>query len=117
MALAVILMFPEHKAGPIKLPLLIATARIYNFLNVEKKYYKGLFKYVSRYIILSYYNESVASLLYSRFFEPKIPCNLIKAHLLGVKKTIEPVKNNPKFFARLMVRQNPKGFFLWLAAI
>lgn len=104
MALAVVLIFPKYKAGPIKLLPLIATARIYNSLNVEKKYYKRLFKCVSRYIILNYYDENVASLLYSGFFELKMPCNLIRAHLLGVKKTIEPVKNNFKLFARLIIR-------------
>jgi len=107
-----ILIFPKYKINPIKLLPLIATARIYNFLNVEKKYYKGLSKYVNRYIILNYYNEGVASLLYNRFFEPKIFYNLIRAYLLGIKKIIEPVKNNLKLFAYLMVRQNLKGFFL-----
>jgi len=100
----VILIFPKYKTGPIKLLPLIVTARIYNFLNVEKKYYKKLFKYINRYIILNYYNEDVASLLYNGFFELKIPYNLIKAHLLGVKKIIKPVKNNLKLFARLIIK-------------
>jgi len=97
-------MFSKYKISPIKLLPLVVIARIYNFLNVEKKYYKGLFKYVSRYIILNYYDEGVASLLYNKFFELKIPYNLIRAYLLGVKKIIEPVKNNLKLFARLIVK-------------
>lgn len=117
MALAVVLMFPKHRAGPIKLPPLVATARIHSSPNVEEKYYKGLSRCVSRCITLSCCDEGVASLLCSGFFEPKMPCNLIGAHLLGVRKAIEPVRNNPKLFARLMVKQNPKGSSLWLAAI
>jgi len=104
MALIIILIFPKYKTGPIKLLPLIATARIYNSLNVKKKYYKRLFKCVNRYIILNCYDEGVAFLLYNRFFELKMFCNLIRTYLFGVKKIIEPVKNNLKLFARLIVR-------------
>jgi len=104
MTLIIILIFPKYKINSIKFLFLIVITRIYNFLNVEKKYYKGLSKCVNRYIILNYYNKSVVSLLYNRFFEPKILYNLIKAYLLGVKKAIEPVKNNLKLFARLIIK-------------
>jgi len=117
MALAVVLMFPEHRAGPIKLPPLAATARIHGSPGVEENYYKSLYGCVSRCITLSCCDEGIASLLCSGFFEPKVPCNLIGAHFLGVRKAIEPVKSNPKVFARLMVRQNPIASSLWLAAI
>ncbi len=117
MALAVVLMFPEHRAGPIKLSPLAATARIHGSPGVEEKYYKRLSRCVSRCITLSCCDEGIASLLCSGFFEPKIPCNLIGAHLLGIRKAIEPMKSDPKVFARLMVGQNPKASFLWLAAI
>lgn len=117
MALAVVLMFPEYRTGPIKLSPLVATARVYSSPDVEEKYYKELSRCVSRCIILSCCDEGVASLLCSGFFEPRVPCNLIGAHLLGVRKAIEPVRSDPKLFARLMVRHNPKGSSLWLAAI
>jgi len=100
----VVLIFLKYKINSIKLLPLVVTARIYYFLNVEKNYYKKLFKYVNRYIILNYYDEGVASLLYNRFFEPKLFYNLIRVYLLDVKKVIEFVKNNLKLFARLMVR-------------
>ena len=62
-------------------------------------------------------DEGIASLLCSAFFEPKVPCNLIRAHLSGVRKAIEPARSDPKVFARPMARQNPKISALWLAAI
>jgi hypothetical protein len=103
-ALTVILIFLKYKISSIKFLPLLATTRFYNSLNVEKKYYKELFKYISRCITLNYYDESVAFLLYSKFFEFKVPCNLIKIYLFGVKKVIEFVKNNLKLFARLIIR-------------
>jgi hypothetical protein len=78
---------------------------------------EGLSRCVSRCTTLSCCDEGVASLLCSGFFEPRVPCNLIGAHLLGVRKAIEPVRSDPKLFARLMVKQNPKGSSSWLAAI
>ena len=55
--------------------------------------------------------------LHIAFFEPNEPCNLIGAHLSGVRKAIEPAKSDLKVLARLMARQNPKPSALWLAAI
>lgn len=107
-ALTIVLIFPEYRAGPIKLAPLAPLEDMRYSLGVEEQYYKKLSEYLSQYITLSYYDEGIASLLYSRLFEPKVSYNLIKAHLFGVKKAIEPVKNNPKAFARLMVGQNSK---------
>lgn len=41
-ALAAVLMFPEYRAGPIKLPPLVSLEKIHCSSSVEKKYYKRL---------------------------------------------------------------------------
>lgn len=117
MMLAVILMFPKHRADSIKLSSLIATARIHDSSDVEEKYYKRLFRCVSQCITLSCCDEDIAFLLCSEFFELKILCNLVKIHLLNIRKVIESMKSDSKVFARLIIEQNSKVFFLWLAAI
>ena len=117
MALAVVLMSSNSRAGPIKLPPLAATEGATCYSGVDEKYYKRLSKCLSRCITLSCCDEGIASLLCSAFFEPKVPCNLIGAHLSGVRKAIEPARSDSKVFARLMARKNPKISALWLAAI
>ena len=113
MALAVVLMSPKCRAEP---PPLATPEGVYCYLGVDEKYYKRLSKCLSRRITLSCCDEGIASLLCSAFFEPKVPCNLIGAHLSGVRKAIQPARNNLKVFARLMARQHPKICALWLAA-
>ncbi|KAL9128707.1 MAG: hypothetical protein Q9217_002668 [Psora testacea] len=117
MALAVVLMFPEYKDGPIKLPPLAVPEGVYTSAVDDIEFYQSLSKCLSRCITLSCCDEGIASLLCGGLFEPRVPCNLIGAHLLGVRKAIEPLKNDPKTFARLIVRQNPRLSALWLAAI
>lgn len=116
-ALAVVLTIPELGAGPIKLPPVAAPEEIHHPSGVEEEYCKPLFECLNRCITLSCCQEGITSLLCSVFFEPRIPCNLIGSHMLGVKKAIEPVRSKPKDFARLMVRQNARISSLWLAAI
>ena len=117
MALTVVLMFPEHRAGLIKLAPLAPPEDMRCSPGVEEQYYTRLSECLSQCITLSCCDEGIASLLYSGFFESKVSCNLIGAHLFGVRKAVEPVKSDPKAFARLIVGQNPKISSLWLAAI
>ena len=114
MALAVVLISPKYRAEP---PPSATPKGVHCYSGVDEKYYKRLSKCFSRCITLSCCDEGIASLLCSAFFEPKVPCNLIGAHLSGVRKAIEPARNDPKVFARLMTRQSTKISALWLAAI
>lgn len=116
MALAVVMMFPGHEDGPIKLQPVAALEGTQHAPDFDEKYYKQLFSYLGRCITLSCCDEGTASLLCSRFFEPSVPCNLVGSHLLGVRNAIEPVRNDPRVFARLMMGHNPVNC-LWLAAI
>ena len=113
MALAVILMSPKYRAKP---PPLASPESVDCYSGVDEKYYKRLSKCLSRCITLSCCNEGITSLLCSAFFEPKVPCNLVGAHLSGVRKAIEPARNDPKIFTRLIARRNPKSSALWLTA-
>ena len=86
-------MSSKYKTNSIKSSPLAASEGVYRYSGVDEKYYKRLFKYLNRYITLSCCDEGIASLLCSAFFEPKVPCNLIGAHLSGVRKAIEPARS------------------------
>ena len=117
MALAVVLISPKYRAGTIKPPPLATPEGVYSYSGVDEKYYERLSKCLSRCITLSCCDEGIASLLCSSFFEPNVPCNLIGAHLSGVRKVIEPARSDLKILFRLMARRNSKLSALWLAAI
>ena len=116
-ALAVVLMEPSYRAGPIVSPPSAAPEDVYRSSGTDEKFYKRLFKSLSRCITLSCCDEGITSLLCIAFFEPRVSCNLIGAHVSGVRKAIEPARSDAKVFARLVVRQNPKTSALWLAAM
>lgn len=46
-----------------------------------------------------------------------MPCNLLGAHLSGVTKALNPLKDNPRILAPLIARKSPKISPLWLATI
>ena len=117
MALAVVLMHPKYRAGPIVSPPSVALEDVHRSSGADENFYKRLSKNLSRCITLSCCDECIDSLLCSAFFEPRVPCNLLGAHVSGVRKAIEPARSDAKVFARLMVRQNPKTSALWLAAM
>ena len=117
LALAVVLMFPEHREGSMKLRPVAAQESTYGPSGVDEKFCKRFYQCLNQCITLSCCDEGIPSLLCSVFFEPSVPCNLIGAHLLGVEKAIEPVKSKPEVFARLMVGKNARISPMWLAAI
>lgn len=84
MALAVVLMFLEHKLKPTRLaPLAMPLIMPLGCLDppFEKQYFASLFECLDQCITLSYCEEEIASLLCSAIFEPNVPCNLVGAHL------------------------------------
>jgi hypothetical protein len=83
----------------------------------EDDLYNKLYNRLSNCITLSCSAEGIDSLLCSIFFEPTVPCNLIGAHLSGVKKAMEPLKNDPRSLAPLVAKKYPKISPLWLATI
>jgi len=120
LALAVVLMFPEHRLNPIILaplakPLAMPQDRLYS--PFEKQYFASLFECLGQCITLSCCEEGIASLLCSSVFEPNVPCNLVGAHLSGISKALESVAYDSRTFARLMIERNPMISTLWLAAI
>ena len=116
LALAVVLILPALPPGPIKMPPLVTTAGTFCLPRIEDQYYKRLFECVDRCITLSCCDDGITSLLCSAFFEPRVPCNLVGAHLLGIRKAIESVKSEPWIITRLMVEQKPRISSLWPAA-
>ena len=116
-ALSVVLMLPEHDTNTLKLPPLIRPKHLDATRGFREIYYDKLFGCLNSCITLSCNPEGIYSLLCSGFFDPKVPCNLAGAYLLGINDALEPVKNDPKTLAHLMVRQSPKISPLWLAAI
>lgn len=98
----------NYRANIIKSLTLIILENVYFYLDVNEKYYKRLFKYLNRYITLSYYNKDIISLLYSFFFESNVLYNLIKTYLFDIRKVIELVRSNLKILFRLITRRNLK---------
>ena len=117
MALTVVLMHPKYRAGPIVSPPSAALEDVYRSSGVDEKFYNRLSKSHSRCITLSCCDKGITTLLCSAFFEPRLPYNLIGAHVSGARKEIESARSDAKVFARLMIRQNPKISALWLVAI
>lgn len=115
--LAIVLTLPGHTISTIKLPPLVTPLNSNSARGEKDHYYDKLLECLNSCISLSCSRNGINSLLCSVFFDPKVPCNLVGAHLLGVTKAIEPVKRNQRAFANLMVRRCPKISPLWLAAI
>ena len=117
-ALALVLMFPEHSAGSITLPPLVAIGREgHGPRTAEALYLEDIYDCLGRCITMSCCKEGIASLLCSGLFEPRIPCNLIGAHLAGIGRAIEHVRKNPEGLAQVLTGLIPRASSLWLAAI
>ena len=116
-ALAIVLTLPERTDSPLMLPCLTTSLNLGSAQSHEDDLYEKLFDRLSSCITLSCIAEGIDSLLCSIFFEPTVPCNLIGAHLSGVTKAMEPLKNDPRILAPLMAKTYPKISPLWLATI
>ena len=99
------------------LPCLTTSLNLGSAQSHEDDLYEKLFDRLSSCITLSCSAKGIDSLLCSIFFEPTVPCNLIGAHLSGVTKAMEPLKNDPRILAPLMAKKYPKISPLWLATI
>lgn len=116
-ALAIVLTLPERTDTPLRLPCLTTSLNLGSAQGHKDDRYDKLFGCLSSCITLSCSAEGIDSLLCSIFFEPTVPCNLIGAHLSGVTKAIEPLRNDPRILAPLMAKKYPKISPLWLATI
>lgn len=116
-ALAIVLTLPTRTGTPLRLPCLTTSPNLGLAQGQKNDRYKKLFDCLSSCITLSCSTEGIDSLLCSIFFEPTVPCNLIGAHLSGVTKAIEPLKNDLRILAQLMAKKCPKISPLWLATI
>lgn len=116
-ALAIVLTLPGRTDSPLRLPCLRTSLNLGSAQGHKDDRYDKLFDCLSSCITLSCSAEGIDSLLCSIFFEPTVPCNLIGAHLSGVTKAIDPLKNDPRTLAPLMAKKYPKILPLWLATI
>ena len=114
-ALAIVLMLPEHteiSLAEMKQPPMSAAGA-----NNQNDCYTALFSSLDSCITLSCSSEGIESLLCSQFFEPSVPCNLIGAHLLGIRRAIEAVQSDKRILTALMITCNPNLSPLWHAAV
>ena len=116
-ALAIVLTLPTRTEPPLKLPCLTTSLNICSAQSHKDNRYHNLFGCLNSCITLSCSAEGIDSLLCSVFFEPTVPCNLLGAHLYGITKAIEPLKDDPRILAPLMAKISPKISPLWLATI
>jgi len=108
-ALAVVLMFPEHRLKPTRfVSLIILLAMLLDCLDLlfEKQYFASLFEYLNQYITLSCCKKKITLLLYNTVFESNIFCNLIKVYLFGIRKILKLIAYNSSTFVCLITAQN-----------
>ncbi len=112
-ALAVVLMFPEHRLKSTRLVsltilLVMLLAMLLDCLNLlfEKQYFASLFEYLNQCITLSCCKKRITLLLYNTVFESNISCNLIKAYLFGIRKVLKLIAYNSSIFVCLITAQN-----------
>ena len=114
-ALAIALILPEHTE--IKLAKMKAPPTSAAGANNQDDCYTALFNSLDNCITLSCSSEGIESLLCSQFFEPSVPCNLIGAHILGIRRAIEAVQSDERILTALMIKCNPILSPLWHAAV
>ena len=83
----------------------------------HKLLYTRFIDFLERCITLSCSHEALDSVLCSVFFEPRVTCNLVKAHMTGVTAALEPIENDLRMLATVITRHSPKLGPLWKAAI
>lgn len=83
----------------------------------KDKLYDRLFDSIDKCISLSCVDDGIASLLYSCFFDPSIPCTFVGAQWVGIQKALGSVEEDPARLARAIAARSPKCSLLWLAAI
>lgn len=72
--------------------------------------------FVDKCITLSCAEEGIESILCSPFLEPRVPCNLVGAYLLGARQALSE-RGDMKSLEDFMIRKRPTIAPLWLAAI
>ena len=77
----------------------------------------GFIDFLEGCITLSCSHEALDSVLCSVFFDLRVTCNLVKAHMTGVTAALEPVENDLQMLATVVTRRSPKLGSLWKAAI
>jgi len=112
-ALAVVLIFPEHRLKSTRLVfltilLVILLTILLNCLDLlfEKQYSINLFECLNQYITLSYCKKKITLLLYNTIFELNIFCNLIRVYLFGIRKVLKLIVYNSSTFVCLITAQN-----------
>ena len=104
-ALTIVLTLSECTDSLLRLPCLTTSLNLNSAQSHKDDCYDKLFNCLSSCITLSCSAEGIDSLLCSSFFEPTVPCNLIGAHLFGVTKAMEPLKNDPRILTPLMAKK------------
>lgn len=74
-------------------------------------------EFLSSCITLSCSEEALDALLCSVFFEPRVTCNLIGAHMVGIQAALTPLMGDPKRLATVMAKRCPRLAVLWPAMI
>ena len=116
LALAVVMMIPGYADNPLTIPKTTASMFVDSSQGPLANRLEKLRRCLDSCITLSCSFNGIESLLCSSFFEPSIPCNLVGAYLLGVRRAIDKVQRNEHDFAQLMARRSPELGLLWLAA-
>lgn len=76
-----------------------------------------VFAPLDSYLNLSSIEDGIDHLLCSVFFDPAVPCNLVGAQWLRIKRAYAPLVDCPQKLARVVAAQNSKLRIVWLAGL
>lgn len=117
---AAVLILTSRHAPPPKFapPIMISRAPTRSLPKRKDTAFLKLFQSIDKCLSLSSTQDALDSLLCSTFFDPRVPCNLVGAASLGVKKalsTMDKIDNCQLLSA--VTNMKPHLSLLWAAAV
>ncbi|KNG90611.1 hypothetical protein ANOM_001329 [Aspergillus nomiae NRRL 13137] len=106
---------PPPKFAP---PMLISAAPRRSSLRPKDMVFLELYRSIDKFMSLSSTQDALDSLLCGVFFHPSVPCNLVGAVSLGVKKALSEVDRiDNRHLLSAVTNMKPYLSLLWAAAV
>ncbi|KAE8350625.1 hypothetical protein BDV28DRAFT_162842 [Aspergillus coremiiformis] len=116
---SVLIMTSRHVPPPrFAPPIMISTAPVCSLPRPKSMILLEMFRSIDKCISLSSTQDALDSLLCSTFFDPCVPCNLIGAASLGVRKALSIAdKIDNRQLLSAVANKRPRLSLLWAAAV
>ncbi|KAB8259396.1 hypothetical protein BDV32DRAFT_159308 [Aspergillus pseudonomiae] len=106
---------PPPKFAP---PMMISAAPTRSSCRPKDMVFLELYRSIDKFMSLSSTQDALDSLLCSVFFDPSVPCNLVGAASLGVKKALSEVDRiDNRQLLSAVTNMKPYLSLLWAAAV